>query len=254
MATLNTRLPMRCVGLVGGMSWESSALYYRLLNQAVQSKLGGHHNARSVMVTIDFQTLVDAAAQGDWAAVAEHIGQAASQLEAAGADFLVLTANTAHQIFDQLPKYTNLPALHIGTATARALKAAGHTRVGILGTRHVTESTFYADWLSQHAGIKVVPPDEQDRKRLDTIIFDELAKGNVWAESRNCLQKIIERMQRDGLEAVIVACTELPLLLQSDGPTPVLPCLDTVALHVELAVNIALGQTPIDSAMYAPGT
>ncbi|MDX3895186.1 aspartate/glutamate racemase family protein [Pusillimonas sp.] len=237
--------PMRRIGLVGGMSWESSALYYRLLNQAVQCELGGHHNAVSIMVTLDFQVLVDAAGRGDWNEVAGHIGGAANQLERAGADFMLLTANTAHQVFDALPDYTRLPALHIGAPTARALKSARHARVGIIGTRHVTESSFYADWMSRHAGIEVVPPEAADRRWLDAVIFDELAKGRVNAESRAALLAMLDRMRLAGLDAVIVACTELPLLLAAEGAAPALPCFDTVALHVAMAVDVALGRAHI---------
>jgi len=245
MNTPETAAAVRCIGLVGGMSWESSALYYRLLNQAVQRELGGLHNAVSIMATLDFQLLADAAGRGDWKQVEVQIGGAARQLEQGGADFMLLTANTAHQVFDALPKYTRLPALHIGVPVARALKEAGHARVGIIGTRHVTESSFYADWMSQHAGIQVVPPEAGDRQWLDEVIFSELARGAVRAQSRSGLLAVLDRMQRAGLDAVIVACTELPLLLAADGPAPALPCLDTVALHVAMAVDIALGRAQI---------
>lgn len=233
--------PMQCIGLVGGMSWESSALYYRLLNQAVQRRLGGHHNARSIMVTLDFQRLLDAAGRGDWQDVSAQIGDAAARLEAAGANFLLLTANTAHQVFDHLPQYTRLPALHIGSATARALRAAGHARVGIIGTRHVTETDFYGDWIRRHSGVEVIPPSASERQWLDTLIFDELAHGRLLPVSRTELLALIDRMRRAGLDAVIVACTELPLLLAAEGPAPALTCFDTVALHVEMAVDTALG-------------
>lgn len=232
---------MRCLGLIGGMSWESSALYYRLINQAVQRRLGGHHNARSVLATLDFQGLLDAAERGDWSAVAAQIGRAAASLEAAGADLILLTANTAHQVFDVLPQYTRLPLLHIGEATARALRKAGHGRVGLIGTRHVTEASFYADWIRAHAAVQVQTPSAAERQWLDSLIFGELTQGRLLPDSRTELLSLIDRMRGAGLDAVIVACTELPLLLSVQGPAPALPCFDTVALHVEMAVDAVLG-------------
>ena len=243
---------MRCIGLVGGMSWESSALYYRLLNQAVGQALGGHHNARSVMATLDFQPLLEAAGRGDWKLIEHRVGQACAQLEAAGADFILLTANTAHHVFDALPRYTRLPALHIGVPAARALRRAGYRRAGLLGTRHVTESSFYPDWMRRYAGIELVAPPEQDRAWLDQIIFEELAHGRIEPSSRAALLDLIDRMRRDDLGAVLVACTELPLLLAAGGPAPALACFDTVALHVAGAVDVALGREELNSGVGLP--
>ena len=228
----------RLIGLVGGMSWESSALYYRLVNETMQRRAGGHHNASSILVTLDFEPLLQAGAGGRWDEVAGAIAQAGQRLARAGADFFLLTANTAHRFADEVQRSAGLPLLHIGTPTAGALRAAGLQRAGLIGTRHVTAPGFYRDWYQIHHGIELVPPGAADCAMLDAIIVDELTHGRIDAGSRRRVLAVIDRMRLAGLQAVVVGCTELPLLL--DGAPAPLACYDTTRLHAEAAVELAL--------------
>jgi len=229
----------RLIGLIGGMSWESSALYYRLINETMQRRCGGHRNAASVLVTLEFESLLQAGGEGRWADVAGAVAEAGRRLARAGADFFLLTANTAHRFADEVERAVGLPLLHIGTPTAAALKAGGLRRVGLIGTRHVTTSSFYMDWYRDHHGIEVVPPAAEDCAMLDAIIMDELTQGRIDDRSRQRVLAVIDRMRLAGLQGVIVGCTELPLLL--DGAAPSLACYDTTRLHAEAAVEWALG-------------
>ena len=231
---------MSTIGLIGGMSWESSALYYRLINQAAQRMLGGHHNAISVLYTLDFEPLVQAGNAGRWDDVSASLADAGRRLRAAGADFFLLTANTAHLFAEDIERDCGLPLLHIGTATAAAIRQAGLQRVGLIGTRHVTGSNFYIDWFRDHHGIEVVPPPAADRALLDRIVMEELTCGRVDAISRAHVLAVIDRMRLAGLEGVIVGCTELPLLLADPGHPASIACYDTTRLHAEMAVSQAL--------------
>lgn len=230
------------IGLIGGMSWESSALYYRLINEAMQRRAGGHHNAESILVTLDFEPLLQAGAEGRWADVGGALVQAGQRLARAGAGFFLLTANTAHRFADEVESGVGLPLLHIGTPTATALRTAGVRRAGLIGTRHVTQSPFYTDWYRDHHGIELVPPSAEDCAAIDAIIVDELTRGRVDPASRRRVLAVIDGMRLAGLQAVVVGCTELPLLL--DGAAPPLACYDTTRLHAEAAVERALHGSP----------
>ncbi|VCU68420.1 Aspartate racemase [Pigmentiphaga humi] len=229
----------RLIGLIGGMSWESSALYYRLLNQAMQRRLGGHHNAASVMVTLEFEPLLQAGAAGRWDEVADAIAQAGMRLKRAGAEFFLLTANTAHNFASQVQAAVDLPLLHIGTPTVAALQAAGIARAGLIGTRHVTGPGAYRDWYRSQ-GIELVPPPDDDRAALDAIIADELTQGRIDPRSRQRVLAIVDGMRLAGLQAVVIGCTELPLLLE--GAALPLAGYDTTRLHAEAAVALALDE------------
>lgn len=228
----------KLIGLLGGMSWESSALYYRLLNTAAHRRLGGHHNARSLMFTLDFDELNALAAQGDWNKVAAVISVAARSLEKAGAEFAMLTAVTPHTVADQVAEAINIPLLHIADPTGEAIRARGPTRVGLLGTRYTMELGFFAERLRKRYGIEVIVPPEEQRTALHRIIIDELTLGVVKAESRGVLLHLAKDLGARGAEAVVVACTELPLLLDTDDYP--MPAFDVVRLHAEAAVERAL--------------
>lgn len=229
----------KLIGLLGGMSWESSALYYRLINEAAQRRLGGHHNARSLMFTLDFDELNDLAAKGEWERIAQVVA-AAGNLERSGAAFAMLTAVTVHTVADQVAEAMNIPLLHIVDPTGEALRAAGVRRIGLLGTRYTMELGFFAERLRDRFGIATLVPPEGDRTTLHRIIIDELTLGVVKPESREVLRGLAENLATAGAEAVVVACTELPLLLDMES-YPV-RAFDVVALHAEAAVELALVQ------------
>ncbi|KVN80522.1 aspartate/glutamate racemase family protein [Burkholderia ubonensis] len=228
---------MKTIGLIGGMSWESSAEYYRMLNRYSKALHGGHHNAKSVMVTVDFAEIEALQRAHDWPALGAHMAAAARQLEAAGADLIVLTTNTMHRVHDAIEAAVGLPFLHIADPTGEALLAAGVSRVGLLGTRYTMELPFYAERLRGKFGLDVLVPDERERDDVHRIIYDELCHGVVDAGSRATYATIIEGLAKRGAQAVILGCTEITLLIGAeDSPLPV---FDTTALHAKAAVEWA---------------
>lgn len=226
------------MGLIGGISWESTALYYRYINEIVRERHGGHRSAECVLYSLDFEPLIRAAEAGNWPGVADTLAGAGKRLKAAGAGFFLLTANTAHRVADAVQKSVGLPLLHIGQATGDALRRDGLRRVGLIGTRYVTEDGMYAEWLREHYDIEVVSPDAPDCEVLHAIILDELTRGLVRESSRRAVLSIIQKMHDRNLEGIIVGCTELPLLLAQAQPTA-LPCYDTTRLHAAAAVDMA---------------
>ncbi|MEQ1953708.1 aspartate/glutamate racemase family protein [Mesorhizobium sp. CN2-181] len=228
----------KLIGLLGGMSWESSALYYRLLNNAVHRRLGGYHNARSMLFTFDFDDLYSRAASGRWDELAEMLADAARRLEASGADFVMLTAVTAHAVADRVEAALRIPLLHLADPTAEAIRAAGFTRVGLLATRFTMEMGFLAQRLADRYGIEVMTPPEDQRAALHRIIVEELTVGKFEAASRARLVEMAGELGHRGAQAIIVGCTELPLLLDNDGYP--LPAFDVTKLHAEAAIDLAL--------------
>lgn len=226
---------MKVIGLLGGMSWESSHEYYRVVNERVRDRLGGFHSAHCVMYSVDFAEVEELQASGRWTEAGERLEAATRALKAAGADFLVLCTNTMHKVADRL---TGLPLLHLGDATAAAVLAAGVTRVGLLGTAFTMEQDFYRDRLAGH-GLDVLVPPEQDRAEVHRIIYEELVLGEVLARSRETYRAVIDRLVERGAQGVILGCTEIELLIgQEDSPVPVFP---TTRLHAELAADHAMG-------------
>lgn len=230
---------MKTIGVIGGMSWESSAEYYRLLNRYAKARLGGHHNARSLMTTIDFADVEALQRAGDWAALGVQMAQAAAQLERGGADLVLLATNTMHRVCAAIKAAISIPFLHIADPTGAALKAAGVTRAALLGTRYTMEQDFYVGRLRDVHGIEAIVPDEQDRENVHRIIYDELCHGAVRAESRSVYQHVIEALAARGAQAVILGCTEITLLIGPEDSA--LPVFDTTALHAQAAVDWALG-------------
>jgi len=229
---------MKLIGIVGGLSWEATALYYRLLNQAATRALGPHHNARSVIVSVDFAEALALANQADWDGLAALLIDAARRTRDAGADMVLLSANTAHIVADQVAAAVDVPLLHIADVAGAAAQARNVHRVGLIGTRFTLESPIYADRLRERSALTVITPDAPARDTLQRIIVDELTVGRIEPRSRQQCAAIIQQLRDDGAEAVIVACTELPLLIQpEDSPVPL---LDTTALHVEAALRLAL--------------
>lgn len=229
---------MKTIGVVGGMSWESSAEYYRLLNRYAKARLGGHHNARSLMTTVDFADVEALQRAGDWDALGVQMAQAAVQLERGGADLVLLATNTMHRVCAPIEAAISIPFLHIADPTGAALKAAGVTRAALLGTRYTMEQDFYVGRLRDVHGIEAIVPDEHDRENVHRIIYDELCHGAVQVESRGVYQRVIEALAARGAQAVILGCTEITLLIGPEDSA--LPVFDTTALHAQAAVDWAL--------------
>jgi len=229
---------MKTVGIIGGMSWESSLLYYRLINQGVQKRLGGLHSATLLMYSVDFAPIEDLQHRGDWDAAASILIEAARSLEAGGADFFLIATNTMHLVADAVESAVNIPLLHIADATAELLLSDNLRRVGLLGTAFTMELDFYRERIEQR-GIEIVVPELHDRQMVHDIIYQELCLGKVDADSRDVYLAIIDRMREQGIEAVILGCTEIGMLIDSNHGE--LPLYDTTAIHAAQAVDYALG-------------
>ena len=230
---------MRVLGLIGGMSWESTAEYYRLINKAVKERLGGLHSARIAMYSVDFQEIEACQRDGRWADAANILTDAALRVERAGAECLVLCTNTMHRLADEVQAAVSIPLLHIADATAKAIREAGIRRIGLLGTRFTMEERFYRGRLEERHGLEVVVPGDRDREVVNQVIYEELCLGRILDASREMLVRIIQDLKSDGAEGVILGCTEIPLLV-GQGDTD-LPVFDTTLIHALKAVSFSLG-------------
>ena len=228
---------MQTIGLIGGMSWESTALYYQLINQGVKAQLGGLHSAKIVMVSVDFAEIEALQASGDWQAAGDQLADAARSLEQAGAGFVVICTNTMHKVAPTVAAAVDIPLLHLADATADAIEVARHARVALLGTRFTMEERFYIERLESR-GIEVLVPDADGRRTVDRIIYDELCLGIIEEASKAAYQVVIDELVERGAQAVIAGCTEIGLLIRPDD-CPV-PLLDTTRIHAERAVDRAL--------------
>ena len=229
---------MKTIGLIGGMSWESTVSYYRLINEAVKSRLGGLHSARLIHYSVDFHDVERLQQAGDWEAAGALLAGAARTLEEAGAELLVLCTNTMHKVAAPIEAATTIPLLHIADPTAEAIRRAGHATVGLLGTRFTMEQPFYRDRLREGYGLRVLIPEAEDREAVHRIIFDELCLGKVLPESRSVFRGILTRLAAQGAGAIILGCTEISLLVAAEDSR--VPLFDTTALHAEAAVAAAL--------------
>jgi aspartate racemase len=228
---------MQTIGLIGGMSWESTLPYYRLLNETVRDQLGGLHSARLVLYSVDFHDIERLQHAGDWVGAGARMADAARALQSAGADFIVLCTNTMHKVAPAIEAAVAIPLLHIADATAVAIKSDGLQRVGLLGTRFTMEQAFYRERLERR-GIDVLVPGEADREIVHRIIYDELCLGQIREDSRAQYRRIIAGLVDDGAQAVILGCTEIALLVGSaDAPVPL---FDTTRIHALAAVERAL--------------
>ena len=228
---------MKTIGIIGGMSWESSAEYYRLINENIKSRLGPTHSAELVLYSMDFQHAAQLELEERWSELAMLLIGAITRLEKAEADFVVMASNTAHQVAEIVQRSINVPLLHIADVTAEEIAKAGISTVGLLGTRFVMEQDFYKERF-RAKGIDVVVPDQVARDYVHNVIFNELRAGKLIPESKQKIQTMILDLQQAGAEAVVLACTELPLLIHVED-TPV-RLFDTMALHVNKAVTLAL--------------
>ncbi|MCS3603109.1 aspartate racemase [Buttiauxella sp. BIGb0471] len=231
---------MKTIGLLGGMSWESTIPYYRLINEGVKNRLGGLHSAKIVLHSVDFHEIEACQASGEWDRAGDMLAQAALGLQKAGAEGIVLCTNTMHKVAHHIESQCDLPFLHIADATGRAITAQGVNRVALLGTKYTMEQDFYRGRLTTEFGIESLIPDEPQRLRINQIIFEELCLGKIAAESKQYYQQVITQLQEQGAQGVIFGCTEIGLLLnQQDCPLPV---FDTAAIHAADAVNFMLAE------------
>ena len=230
---------MRTIGLLGGMSWESSAEYYRLLNEQVRDRLGGLHSARCILHSVDFAEIEQLQVRDEWERAGEVLAEAAAGVQRAGAELVLLCTNTMHKVADAVEAAIDVPFLHLADATARAVHRAGTTTVGLLGTAFTMEQDFYRGRL-ESLGLEVLVPDAEDRAEVHRIIYEELCVGVLEDRSRSELVEVVRRMVDRGAQGAILGCTELELLLgPDDAPVPVFP---TTRLHVEAAVELALAE------------
>ncbi|MDZ4167081.1 MAG: aspartate/glutamate racemase family protein [Coriobacteriia bacterium] len=232
---------MKTIGLIGGMSWESTLPYYRRINELVSERLGGLHSARIVLVSLDFSDVEVLQTAGEWDEAGRLLADAARSVQAAGAECVLVASNTMHRVASWVEDAVDIPLLHIADATAAAVRQAGLTAVGLLGTRFTMEQDFYRSRLEDRFGLSVVVPDDADRAFVDRVIYTELCCGIVSEASRETFREIIGRLVARGAEGVILGCTEIPMLVSSaDSPVPV---FDTGEIHAASAVRFALGDT-----------
>ena len=230
---------MKTVGLLGGMSWESTALYYRLLNEGIKAKLGGLHSARIALVSVDFQEIEEMQHNGDWVGAGQTLAQAAKQVEAAGADFLLICTNTMHKVAPQIQEAISIRVLHIADATAKRIKDTGMKTIGLLGTNFTMEQDFYKGRLVEKHGLNVLVPRKPDREIVHQIIYEELCFGIVKDTSRDECLRIMKDLTNRGAEGIIEGCTEIVMLVKQQHTD--IPLFDTTSIHAEEAVLEAIG-------------
>jgi aspartate racemase len=228
---------LKVIGLIGGMSWESTVEYYRIINEEVKSRLGGLHSARCLLYSVDFEEIERYQSEGDWKKAGESLGDVALLLENGGADFIVICTNTMHKVIGEIKEKINIPILHIADAAARQIKVQGIGSVGLLGTRYTMEQDFYKSRLESN-GLTVLVPNENEREIVNKIIYEELCLGKVQQTSRDYYKKVIQGLIRNGAEGIILGCTEIGLLIKPEDVTVTL--FDTTHIHAIEAVNLSL--------------
>jgi aspartate racemase len=231
---------MKTIGIIGGMSWESTVPYYRRLNELVRDRLGGLHSARVVLVSLDFHDVEVLQSAGDWDAAGSMLADAARSLESAGAECVLIATNTMHKIANTVTEAVGIPLIHIADATGEAIAAAGLRTVGLLGTRFTMEQDFYRARLAERFGLRVLVPGPEDREYVNRVIYHELCCGVIGESSRAAFREIIARLVAEGAEGVVLGCTEIPLLVSAaDSPVPL---FDTGELHARAAAACALAE------------
>lgn len=228
-------MPLKTIGMLGGMSWTSSVEYYRIMNRTVQEKMGGSSSAKIIMYSVNFDEMYDLLDSGGWNLVGDEIVRIATCVEKAGADFFMLAVNTVHIVADRVEAALDIPLLHIADTTAEEIKAAGMKKVGLLGTKYTMLEDFYRVRLKEKHGIDVVIPGDEDVERINTIIFEELVRERFLDSSRAVCLEIVDSLIADGAEGIILGCTELPILIKADD-VPV-PSFDTMTIHAVAAAE-----------------
>lgn len=228
---------MKTIGLIGGMSWESTAKYYQLINQEVKKQLGGLHSAKCILYSVDFAETQRYQAEGEWEKAGRLLGDAALSLEKAGADFIIICTNTMHKVITYIEEKISIPVLHIADATANQIQKSEVRTIGLLGTKYTMEQDFYKSRIESN-GIKVLVPNSEDREVINRVIFEELCLGDIQQSSRESYQKVIQKLVDDGAEGIILGCTEIGLLIRPEDAE--VPLFDTTEIHALEAVKKAL--------------
>ena len=231
---------MQTIGLIGGMSWESTTTYYEIINETVKEVLGGLHSAKCILYSVDFHEIEVCQSKGDWQRSAEILSDAAKALECAGADFIVICTNTMHKVVPEIQSITQLPILHIAEMTAQALKKRKITKVGLLGTKYTMQQDFYKQVIKEH-DIEVVVPDEEDMVEINRIIYEELCKGIIKEVSQKTYLEVMEKLKAQGAEGIILGCTEIGLLVKQVDTS--IPLFDTTIIHAKSAAMRAIYDT-----------
>jgi len=229
---------MKTIGLIGGMSWESSAEYYRIMNQTVQERLGGLHSAQCMLYSFDFQEIEQLQHRGAWEKLTELMIRAAQSLEGAGAELLIICANTMHKMAEEVQSSVRIPLVHIADATAKAIIERGLDKVALLGTRFTMEEDFYKERLQEKHKLEIIIPSERDREVIDKVIYTELCRGIMQQSSKEQFKAIIEKLASNRAQGVILGCTEIPLLISQQDAE--IPLFDTTKIHAQAAVEMAL--------------
>ena len=229
---------MKTIGLIGGMSWESSLEYYRIINEQVQEKLGGFHSAKCLMYSVDFDEIEKLQHQGKWKEATVLMIDAAKRLEVGGADFILICTNTMHKMSNDVQNSIKIPLLHIADATAQKIKIKGLTKIGLLGTKYTMEQDFYKGRLINNFGLDVIVPNEKDRQIINDVIYQELCLGKINLSSKTQFIRIINELEKNGAQAIVLGCTEIPLLISQQDVNVLL--FDTTRIHAQSAVEFAL--------------
>ncbi|PKF85702.1 aspartate racemase [Bacillus sp. BA3] len=228
---------MKTIGLIGGMSWESSLEYYRIINEEVKAKLGGLHSAKCILYSVDFEEIERCQAEGDWESSGKLLGDVALSLEKAGAEMIVICTNTMHKVIEYIEEKVSLPILHIADSTAKQIQMSKISTVGLLGTKYTMEQDFYKTRIKSN-GIKVLIPNDEDRKVINKVIYEELCLGEIQHSSRDYYKKVIKGLVDDGAEGIIQGCTEIGLLIKPEDSE--VPLFNTAVIHAIEAVNMSL--------------
>jgi aspartate racemase len=231
---------MKTIGFIGGMSWESTLEYYRIINETVKTKLGGLHSAKCILYSVDFAEIELLQRQGKWPEAAQVLVGAAQSLERAGAELIVVCTNTMHKVADDIQAHTHIPLLHIADATAQQVKAAGIQKIGLLGTRYTMEEDFYKGRLARNFGLDVIIPDAPEREIVHRVIYDELVVGTIRQTSKDQYMEIIARLVDQGAQGIILGCTEIGMLIHPEDCR--VPLFDTTRIHAEAAAEFALAE------------
>lgn len=229
---------MKTIGLIGGMSWESTSEYYRIINEEIKSKLGGLHSAKCLINSVDFEEIERYQSSGDWDNAGEILGNAAYSLQKGGADFIIICTNTMHKVVEKIKENIHIPVLHIADATAKEMKRKDIQTVGLLGTKYIMEQDFYKIRIEENH-IKVMVPSEKDRDKINEVIYTELCLGKITSQSREYYKRVIENLIQEGAKGIILGCTEIGLLIKQEDVS--VPIFDTTHIHAVEAVNFAVG-------------
>jgi aspartate racemase len=228
---------LKVIGLIGGMSWESTVSYYKLINEGIKNELGGLHSAKCILYSVDFAEIENYQSSNQWELAGEILADAAKSLEMAGVNFILICSNTMHKVVEQIEAKIQIPILHIANSTATVIKEYGFTKVGLLGTKYTMEQDFYTSKLVEQ-GIEILIPEKEDREAVNHIIFEELCLGEIKGKSKDIFQSIIEKLIQNGAEGIILGCTEIGLLIKQEDCN--VPLFDTTIIHTEAAIKKAL--------------